>query len=184
MDQETTKVNGHCVVPLPLKTKDVNLPNNRGLALKRLNCLQRRFWKYDNFYEMFKTFIADMIAKGYARRADNNDKSKKMWCIPHHGVVHPEKSGKVPMIFDCSAEYRGISLKNQLISGQDLANQLGGVLARFREEQVAFIGDVEATFHQVRVPQDQRSLLRFLWWKNGDNQKSNRKSSNVCTSIW
>ena len=37
MDQETIKVDGHYVVPLPLKSKDVNLPNNRAFALKRLN---------------------------------------------------------------------------------------------------------------------------------------------------
>ena len=64
MDQETIKVDGHYVVPLPLKSKDVNLPNNRVLALKRLNCLQRRFLKDEHFYEMYKTFIADMIVKG------------------------------------------------------------------------------------------------------------------------
>ena len=57
MDQETTKVNGHCVVPLPLKTKDVNLPNNRGLALKSLNCLQRRFWKCENFMKCLRHLL-------------------------------------------------------------------------------------------------------------------------------
>ena len=45
MDQETIKVDGHYVIPLPLKSKDVNLPNNRVLALKRLNCFHRRFLK-------------------------------------------------------------------------------------------------------------------------------------------
>ena len=64
IDQETVKVHGHYVVPLPLKSKDVNLPDNRVLALKRLNCLQRRFLKDDNFYEIYKIFIADMVAKG------------------------------------------------------------------------------------------------------------------------
>ena len=75
---------------------------------------------------------------------------------------------KVRVVFDCSAEYRGTSLNNQLMSGPDLTNQLVGALARFREEQVALIADVETMVHQVRVPEDQRSLLRFLWWKNGD----------------
>ena len=61
---------------------------------------------------------------------------------------------------------RNISLTNQLISGPDLTNV--GVLTRFREEKIAFIADVETMFQQVRVPEDQRSLLRFLWWENGD----------------
>ena len=63
MDQEAIKVDDHYIVHLPLKSKDVNLPNNRVLALKRLNCLHRRFLK-DNCHEMYETFIADMIAKG------------------------------------------------------------------------------------------------------------------------
>ena len=50
MNQEAMKVNDDYVVPLPLKSKDVNLPNNRGLALRRLNCLERRFLKDEHFY--------------------------------------------------------------------------------------------------------------------------------------
>ena len=61
---------------------------------------------------------------------------------------------------------RNISLTNQLISGPDLTNV--GVLTRFREEKISFIADVETMFQQVKVPEDQRSLLRFLWWENGD----------------
>ena len=162
MDQETIKVDGHYVVPLPLKSKDVNLPNNRALALRRLNCLHRRLLKDDHFYEMYKTFIADMIANGYAEKTDSFDKSGKTWYIPHHRVVHSAKPGKVCVVFDCSAEYRGTSLNNQLISRPDLTNQVAGVLTRFREEPVAFIADVEAMFHQVSVLKDQRCLLRFL----------------------
>ena len=162
MDQKTIKEHGHYVVPLPLKSKNVNLRYNRVLALKRLNCFHRRFLKDDHFYEMYKTSIADMIAKGYARRAGNNGESGNTWYIPHHGVVHPAKPGKVRVVFECSVKYRGTSLNNQLISGSDLTNQLVGVLTRFREEQMAFIANVETMFHQVRVPEDQRGLLRFL----------------------
>ena len=30
------------------------------------------------------------------------------------------------------------------------------------------MGDINAVFHQVRLPEDQRDLLRFLWWPDGD----------------
>ena len=59
-------------------------------------------------------------------------------------------------------KYRGTSLNNQLISGSDLTNQLVGVLTRFREEQMAFIANVETMFHQVRVPEDQKGLTKIL----------------------
>ena len=117
-----------------------------------------------------KTFIADMIAKVYARKADNNDKSGKNIIHSTSCVVHPAKPGKVCVVIDCSAEYRGTSLNNQLISGPDLTNQVVGVLTTFREKQVIFNADVDAMFHQVSVPEDQRSLLRFWWWENRDTR--------------
>ena len=111
-----------------------------------------------------------MTAKVYARKADNNDKSGKNIIHSTSWVVHPAKPGKVCVVIDCSAEYRGTSLNNQLISGPDLTNQVVGVLTTFREKQVIFNADVDAMFHQVSVPEDQRSLLRFWWWENRDTR--------------
>jgi len=31
--------------------------------------------------------------------------------------------------------------------------------------------DVQSMFHEVRVPQEDRDLLRFLWWPKGDFNK-------------
>ena len=52
------------------------------------------------------------------------------------------------------------------MSGQDLANHIVGVITRFREEPVTVIGDVESMFHQVLVPEKDRSLLRFVVGKS------------------
>ena len=54
------------------------------------------------------------------------------------------------------------------MQGPDLTNSLVGVLTRFREDPVAFMGDVEAMFHQVSVPPSQYDYLRFLWWPDGN----------------
>ena len=37
-----------------------------------------------------------------------------------------------------------------------------------REEPIAVTGDIEAMFHQVKVPEQQRNYLRFHWWKDND----------------
>ena len=42
----------------------------------------------------------------------------------------------------------------------DLANQIVGLITRFREEPVAVIDDIESMFDQVLVPEKDRSLLR------------------------
>ena len=116
---------------------------------------------------MYKTWIDDMLQKGYARKAEK-EQVGKVWYILHHGVIHPAKPGKVGAVFDCSAEFGGTSLNKELIAGLDLTSQLVGVLTRFREEHIAYMADIEAVFHQVRAPENQRSLLRFLWWEHGD----------------
>ena len=112
-----------------------------------------------------------IITNGFARRVPSDLISAKkghVWHIPHHGVYHAKKPNKILVVFDCSARFGGTSLKDQLLQGPDLANRLLGVLTRFHQEPIAFIGDIDAMFHQVRVPEDQCDFLRFLWWPEGD----------------
>ena len=63
-------------------------------------------------------------------------------------------------------------MNKSLMSGPDLTNQIVGVITRFRQEPVVIMGDIEAMFHQVLVPEIDRSLLRFLWWENHDISKA------------
>ena len=87
MDQETVQVDNHFEVPLPLKSTDVTFQNNKSAAMKRLNSLKRRFIRDKSFHEMYKTFIVDILQKGYARKAEN-EQIGKVWYIQHHGVTH------------------------------------------------------------------------------------------------
>ena len=50
----------------------------------------------------------------------------------------------------------------------DLTNNLVGVFGRFRKEPVAAKCDIESMFCQVRVSEQHRDRLRFLWWKHGE----------------
>ena len=116
-------------------------------------------------------FVNGIIAKGYAQRVPDESlmpKPGKVWYLPHHGVYHPRKADKIRVVFDCSAKFQGVSLNDCLMQGPDLTNSLVGVLTRFREDPVAFMGDVEAMFYQVTVPPDQYDFLRFLWWPDGN----------------
>ena len=59
---------------------------------------------------------------------------------------HPNKPGKIWVIFDCSAEYNGVSIIKKLISGPDLINQIISILVKFRKNFVAIMADREAMF--------------------------------------
>ena len=74
-------------------------------------------------------------------------------------------------MFDCSAEFHGTSLNKELLPGPDLTSQLVGVLTRFRTEEVAFVADIEAMFHQVHILEKERSFLRYLWWEDVNLEK-------------
>jgi len=93
------------------------------------------------------------------------------WYLPIFGVYHPRKPTQIRVVFDSSAQHRGVSLNDVLLSGPDLNNSLLGVLLRFRREPVAVIADIEQMFHSFIVREDHRDFLRFLWFK--DNKPSN-----------
>ena len=162
--QEDTKLkNAHHQVPLPFKDPCVNLPNNRYQTRKRFSYLEKKFSKNDQFKKDYIRFIKDVITKGYARKSATEAASGKTWYLPHHFVYHSKEPGKIRVVFDTSADYQGRCINAELLSGPDLANQIVGYLLRFREEQIAVTGDIEAMSRQVKVPKDQCSLLKFLW---------------------
>ena len=149
---------------------------------RRLSQLKRRFESKNGrkYYDDYVEFMKKLIDSGYAERvpetpnsklpSSNDAESKRnVWYIPHHG--HPKKPNKIRVVFDCAAEYESESLNKYLLQGPDLTNNLTGVLCRFRQEPTAFICDIEAMFHQVRVDENHRDLLRFLWWEDGDLTK-------------
>lgn len=157
----------HYQLRLPWKNENVNLPSNRSMACKRLTQLSRKLSKDKELFEKYSDVIHEYVDKGFASEISPEEKSasNSTWYIPHHAVLHPNKPGKVRVVFDCSAESHGVSLNSKLLSGPDLTNNLVSVLLRFRTENVAVVGDIEAMFHQVRVTPSDRDALRFLWWQ-------------------
>lgn len=156
---------GHYEMPLPLKSENVELPNSKDLVLSRLLKLRRRLTSDEQFRKDYSSFMQDIISSGYAERVpveELSTKSKQVWYIPHHGVYHKKEPGKIRVVFDCSAVCDGQSLNQQLLQGPDLTNNLTGVLCRFRQERIAFMCDIQAMFHQVKVDVEHRNLLRFL----------------------
>ena len=166
---------GHYEMPLPLRVPAPALPNNREVALRRLNQLKRRFKTDKKYKDDYTAFMEKVLSNGFAEEVPpveaEASEEGKVWYIPHHGVYHPKKPAKIRVVFDCSAEFHNESLNKHLLQGPDLTNNLVGVLCRFRKEPVALMGDIEGMFHQVGVAEQDRDLLRFLWWKDGDLTK-------------
>lgn len=168
--EETTNFRAdlrHYETGLLWKDEEVMLPNNRPLAEKRLANLERSLDKDSKRAKAYYDTVDAYIAKDYARKLSPTEISakepKNTWYLPHHAVTNPNKPGKVRVVFDAAASYKGTSLNDQLVTGPDLLNSLVGVIMRFRLHAVAMIADIETMFFQVRVIEQDQPSLRFLW---------------------
>ena len=171
LNKGTKFKDGHYEIPLSFRQEYVKLPCNKYEAAQRLSNLKKKFDKNEKFKADYIRFMEEIIAKGYARKSTVTAAPGRTWYLPHHGVHHPNKPGKIRVVFDLSAEYKGTCFSKELLPGPDLRNQITGVLLRFREEHVTVMGDIEAMFHQVKAPDTQCSFLMFLWWEDSDISK-------------
>ena len=164
---------GHYEMPLSLKSDNVSFPNNRQLAVKRWNQLKSRFKKNPKFFADYQIFMKVLISQCAERVPEDRLEVQdgKVNYVPYTGVYHPKKPGQIRVVFDCSAQFNGVSLNDYLLQGPDFMNDLLGILCRFRQESVAFMTDIKSMFHQFMVTKEHRDLLRFLWWLDGDPSK-------------
>ena len=160
-------------MPPPLKSGSVCLPNNRQLAVKRWNQLNDRFKKNPKFFEDYQILMKDLILQCAGEVPVDRLKVQdgKVNYVPHAGVYNPKKPGQIRVVFDCSAQFNGVSLNDYLLQGPDFMNDLMGILCRFRKESVAFMTDIKSMLRQFVVAKEYRDLLRFLWWLDGDPSK-------------
>lgn len=144
-----------------------NLPNNRNYALGTLFSTEKRLKKKKDYADLYARQINDMINRGAARivtEAELDNYTGAKFYIAHHAVMKPDsKSTPCRIVFNSSAKFYGVSLNDCLAKGPSLLNQLLGILLRFRENHVAFVGDISKMFHSIEIPiQDQMTHL-FLW---------------------
>lgn len=114
-----------------------NMPNNLFMVEKRFGYLERRLKKDPSTHQMMKKVIDGYLAADppQARkmtREEVNKLSPRTWYLPIHPVFHPQKPGKVRIVNDAAAAYKGVSLNTSLLSGPDLLQNLAGCLLRFR----------------------------------------------------
>ena len=182
----TIDSDNHYVVSIPLKNSKVTFPDNREYALNRLTKIIRNL-KSKNAFESYRAQILSMITDGYAEKVPMGELVRDdffIFYLPHFPVYHPDKPGKVRVVNDCKAEYEGVSVNNVCLSGPDLLNKLIHVLLRFRIHQYAWAADVAAMYFQVRIPKEQRDMLRFLWLNDAGIVEEYRMVGHVMGGVW
>ena len=68
--KEAVKIDRHYQLTLPLKDKELVLPNNSMAAMEPMQLLKERFEGDEPFYSQYKCFMDELIDKKYARQCD------------------------------------------------------------------------------------------------------------------
>ena len=146
---------------LPVDKEEIATPDK----IKQLDYLKVIWYHTDWWYQSWP-FNWLKLREGIRVLGGNTRSPGKTCFIPHHGVYHPNKPGKIRVVFDCSAEFDEQSLNKELLTGPDLTNQILGVLTRFWQNSIAFMADIEAMYYQLVVPEHQQTFIKFLWWND------------------
>ena len=140
---------------------------SRPTAMKRLVNQRFRFNRDPAFKERVFKEVEKFYETGVAVEIDSIDDDedilKPRWYLPLHIV---ELRGKTRVCHDARAATDGVCLNDLLVGGPNLMNSLMDILMRFRQWKIAFMCDIKAFFHQIRVHPDDADLFRFFWFKD------------------
>lgn len=128
------------VAPLPFRQRRKRLLNNLQYEFQRLMSLRRNFERKPTMKDDFLEFVQGILDNHHAELAPPLEEGKED--LPLFGVYHPQKPGKIRVVFDSSARFEGVSLNNVMLPGPNLNNSLLAVLIRFRKEPVAVTADI------------------------------------------
>ncbi|XP_055527264.1 uncharacterized protein LOC129719873 [Wyeomyia smithii] len=170
LEKTTVRVGSRFETGLLWKYDRVQFPDSYSMALRRLQCLEKRMDREPKLRENIERQLMEYQAKGYAHRAteaelvlENKD---RIWYLPLGVVINPKKPEKVRLTWDAAAKVGGISLNTLLLKGPDQLTVLPAVLSRFRQFKVAVSADIKEMFHQIVIRAEDRHSQRFLWRKD------------------
>ena len=164
--------NGTYFVPLPWLDNHSPLPSNLHIALSRLEQVKKRLLKL-GLFESYSRIIFDQINKGYVEPVQEDD---GQWdevgshYLSHFFVLRPD-SETTPLRVVFAANAGQVSLNDCLYTGPCLLKSLHTILHRFRVNRYAFIADIEKAFLRIKLKEEHRDFVRFLWYKDGDPNK-------------
>ncbi|XP_063635114.1 uncharacterized protein LOC134805841 [Cydia splendana] len=142
-----------------------DLSTNFGLAHGRLTSLLKRI--DTSTIQACDKILSEQLEQGIIEIIPDASQTKAkhpIHYLPHHCIA---KGDKLRLVYDASAKTNGYkSLNECLYRGPLLLKDLTGLLIRFREHRIAIVADVEKTFLQVGLQEEDRDVTRFLWLRD------------------
>ena len=170
------KTGNQWTIPYPWKKDPALLPDNKDLAMKRLETLEKRLKSKPEQASAYIHQMKEMNEIGFARKQSKEEIENyqgPVHYIAHHAVLRPEKaSTPVQIVFNTSSSFQGHKLNDYWMKEPDLPNSLFGVILRFRERETAIVGDISKMYLRIIVTESDQYVHRFLWRDIDDNKES------------
>ncbi|XP_071578610.1 uncharacterized protein [Temnothorax nylanderi] len=159
---------GRYVVRLPFSSPPKNLAATRKPAERLLTAMERKCGQDPRFGELYHAFMREYEDLGHMEvvaRADEDDHSRDVCYLPHHGVLkEASTTTKLRVVFNGSQRTStGASLNSHLFIGANLLPALADVLLRWRRHRYVMITDIEKMYRQITVHPEDRDHQRILW---------------------
>ena len=155
-------------LPLPLKWQYFLPDNKAAIYMRSRNTLNKLRTQPVKLTACIESMQKSLDA-GYVEQISISNLSSTQdlpsWYLPIF-CAEQESKNKFRLVYDAAAKCQGTSLNDVLLQGPDFNNQLRTVLLRFREKPIGFGADIKSMFNNFRVPEDQKHLLRFYWYKD------------------
>lgn len=152
------------------KFDNVKLPDSKSIAIRRLQCLEKRMSKDIDLANTLNQKIQVYLDAGYIRKLTTEELQQshsRVWYLPIFPVINMNKPGKIRLVWDAAAATHGVSLNTCLLTGPDQLIPLPVILYKFREHRIGLSGDIKEMFHQIRINDADQQCQRFLW-RHGD----------------
>ncbi|UYV80538.1 hypothetical protein LAZ67_19000508 [Cordylochernes scorpioides] len=158
---------GRYSVGLPFKSVP-NLGDSRQNAMKRFLALERKLHKSSNLLQQYKDFMMEYLSLNHMELIPKKERDKpsdKCYYIPHHCVLREQSSTtKLKVVFDASCKTsNNYSLNDFLHTGPKLQHDIFNILVKFRTNPIAFTGDIEKMYRQIKVNSSDLDFQRIFW---------------------
>ena len=168
----------HYKTRLPWKEDCAPTSNNYSMCMTRLRSLHHKLRNERNLWSDYDKIIREQEQAGIVERTPEEETSSdtsRAYYSPHHAVIRKDReTTKVRIVvYDGSAKSskKELSLNDCLETGDNYIPHIFDMLARFRNNLVGLTVDIEKAFLMVSIKEEDRNMLRFLWF---DNPKQDR----------
>ena len=153
-------------------------------AMAVLRSTEKRLLKNKDYAKLYQKQIEDLLKRKVSRKVSEQElrewKGPKFF-ITHHSILKPEsESTPIRVVYDSSHKHpiddcsrnktEEVAINDFMAKGPSGLNHMFGILIRFREGRVAFIGDISKMFHSIDLyPEDH--MVRLFLWRDLDQER-------------